>query len=733
MRFRAPVNGPTGFSFDHVIKFIFITLIIGLNFGLIRDVVKPAEPAAPTTPPEMSDQARADALQALGVTPHFHPIFAPGTPPEVIEAFLKRFPEHAGRPINQNGFTFPDNNRWSTTATNGGGLSQGDPTTLTWGFIPDGTSMFGHIGEPTAPSNLIARLDGIYGAGPGGADLTQRPWFPLFVSIFDRWAELTNVSYIYEPNDDGAAFGQFSMPNGQLGIRADIRIGGHNIDGTNNTLAYNFFPNTGDMVIDTNDNFYNDTANNSLKLRNVLGHEHGHGLGIEHVCPVNQTKLMEPFATVAFDGPQLDDILAANRGYGDSLEPNDSSGTAHSLGLLSNGLTSLNTVVSIDDNDDTDYYSFTVTEAKAVLIEVAPLGETYLSGPQNFNGSCTAGSNFNALAQNNLALELRDTNGVTVLASASATGLGDSETISGFNLPGPGTYFVRVSGPQNAAQLYELDLIVGNVVAPNLQITKSVTPPVASPGAAVAYTLSYANIGLSLATEVVITDLLPSAITNVVVTSSGPAITATGGSDFVWEVADLAPSESGTITLTGVISPGLTENVTVLNEATIAGSGDQDGSNNSASAALTVKIPGPNVTLTKSVTPLEVSPGQPLIYTLTYSNVGTTLASGVVITDILPLSLTQVISLSSGAALNPISGTTYAWQVADLAPDAGGTITLTGLYSGSFTTGTIITNTATITAGGDVSTVNNVSSAPVLITLFQSPGANPIYLPLIIK
>ena len=70
------------------------------------------------------------------------------------------------------------------------------------------------------------------------------------------------------------------------------------ITGNFGILAYNFFPNSGDMVIDVPDSFYNNTSNNSLGLRNTLAHEHGHGLGLSHVCPVNQTKLMEPFISL---------------------------------------------------------------------------------------------------------------------------------------------------------------------------------------------------------------------------------------------------------------------------------------------------------------------------------------------------------------------------------------------------------------------------------------------------
>ena len=66
------------------------------------------------------------------------------------------------------------------------------------------------------------------------------------------------------------------------------------------------------MVVDTSDSFFLQTREDSLRLRNVLAHELGHGVGLSHVRPVTQTKLLEPFATTAFDGPQHDDIGGAS-------------------------------------------------------------------------------------------------------------------------------------------------------------------------------------------------------------------------------------------------------------------------------------------------------------------------------------------------------------------------------------------------------------------------------------
>ena len=84
--------------------------------------------------------------------------------------------------------------------------------------------------------------------------------------------------YVYEPADDGLAInGSTSVFfDGILNSRGDLRIGGTSIDGTSGTLAYNYFPDSGDMVLDTDDmSFYSNPFNNFRAMRNVIMHEHG--------------------------------------------------------------------------------------------------------------------------------------------------------------------------------------------------------------------------------------------------------------------------------------------------------------------------------------------------------------------------------------------------------------------------------------------------------------------------
>ncbi len=361
--------------------------------------------------------------------------FAPGTPVEVVEAFDTLMFSDDNR--------FQLNNRWDSTALSGGGLGQGDPTIITWSIVPDGT-FINDAGFGGGPSDLIAWMNGIYG--------NINNWLPLYEQVFDRWEELSGNTYVYEPNDDGVNHSS-SSNRGIAGVRGDVRIAAKRIDGGGGVLAYNFFPDNGDMVLDSDDSFYNNTGGNSLRLRNILAHEHGHGKGMSHVCPANQTKLMEPFVSTAYDGPQLDDRLHAQRQYGDPNEPNDNAASATNLGTPF--LTGL-TAISIDDNSDSDWYAVVADEPGELTVQVTPTGETYLDGPQNSNGSCSAGTPYDSLRIHDLAVDIVDTNGFTILASSNSGGLGEPENFSTV-LEDPGTYYIRVTGDNtNSIQAYNL-------------------------------------------------------------------------------------------------------------------------------------------------------------------------------------------------------------------------------------------------------------------------------------
>ena len=89
------------------------------------------------------------------------------------------------------------------------------------------------------------------------------------------------------------------------------------------------------------------------------------------------------------------------------------------------------------------------------------------------------------------------------------------------------------------------------------------------------------------------------------------------------------------------------------------------------------------------------------------------MATHVIITDAVPVGqLTNVsYSVNSGVTITDIGADPqYAWEVAPLSPGAGGVITLIGVLSADLPYGTVVTNTATITAASDANPANNASS-----------------------
>lgn len=110
----------------------------------------------------------------------------------------------------------------------------------------------------------------------------------------------------------------------------------------------------------------------------------------------------------------------------------------------------------------------------------------------------------------------------------------------------------------------------------------------------------------------------------------------------------------------------------------------------------------PDLRLTKSVTPETATPGDTIIYTLDFSNVGPGVATGVVLTDTVPVSVTGTTVVSSGVQITDMGvAPPYVWQIADLAAGAGGTITITGVLSDPLPA-SLITNIAEIAAENEV-------------------------------
>jgi hypothetical protein len=227
------------------------------------------------------------------------------------------------------------------------------------------------------------------------------------------------------------------------------------------------------MVLDSNDapNFAS-PGGGHLFLRNTVAHEHGHGIGLLHVCPADQTKLMEPVLSLSYDGPRQDDIRGVQFLYGDPAEPDDGPVTAHALGPLNGSLSygvppppvsgssdPNSSIASIDNSGKTDWYSFTVAGPGVANVTATPVGSIYTSGPQD--PSCSGGTSFDYRAVANLGVEVYAGDGTTVLGSSNTAPIGQPEVLSNVALIQAGMYFIRIFTTTQAdgqSQLYSLSI-----------------------------------------------------------------------------------------------------------------------------------------------------------------------------------------------------------------------------------------------------------------------------------
>jgi len=128
-----------------------------------------------------------------------------------------------------------------------------------------------------------------------------------------------------------------------------------------------------------------------------------------------------------------------------------------------------------------------------------------------------------------------------------------------------------------------------------------------------------------------------------------------------------------------------------------------------------------DLAITKTASAATVLPGQPITYRISYLNQGPQphgphVVPDVIITDIVPSEVLNLMAIRNGLPLSRTNGVTYSWTISNIWPGQGGFITITGMIDTRVATPTLINNTAIITSMFDTVTMtNNSSAAPVLV------------------
>lgn len=284
--------------------------------------------------------------------------------------------------------------------------------------------------------------------------------------------------------------------------------------------------------------------------------------------------------------------------------------------------------------------------------------------------------------------------------SPSATGQIDTTAVIDSTTPDPNLSNNQAS---NTAPLTP----VADVAVTN---TLNTVPLVA--GKPVAYTVNVANLGPSDAQNVMLTDVVPPIVGN-------PEYSIDGGATWLpWTGSlPLGTMPVGTnkdILIRGDLNPSATGTLTTTSEVKST-TPDPNLNNNIASNTAPITRSA-DLSLTKVGAPNPVTVGQPIVYTLTMSNLGPSDALEVVLTDAIPAGIDKPeYSLDGGTTWQPWIG---ILSIGTLKAKTSQTVEIRGIVKNT-EVGEIVNTAMLASSTLDPNTQNNTATARNLVNNVQ--------------
>jgi uncharacterized repeat protein (TIGR01451 family) len=239
------------------------------------------------------------------------------------------------------------------------------------------------------------------------------------------------------------------------------------------------------------------------------------------------------------------------------------------------------------------------------------------------------------------------------------------------------------------------------------------------------YTITVSNVGVSSSSgTVTVSDTLPAGMTATAISGAGWSCSVGATSTCTRSDALAGGASYPPITLT--VNVASNAPVIVTNTATVSNSGDSNPSNNTASDQTVVTPPGGliDLTITKTHSGTARQGQSGFTYTITVSNIGITASAGpVVVSDTLPAGLTATAISGTGwtCTVGPVSTCTRSDT---LAPGAAyPPITL--IVNVASNAPASVTNTATVSGGGDTNPANNTASDQTNVQSRPDPRQDP--------
>ncbi len=220
----------------------------------------------------------------------------------------------------------------------------------------------------------------------------------------------------------------------------------------------------------------------------------------------------------------------------------------------------------------------------------------------------------------------------------------------------------------------------------DVQINKD-GPATVTAGERITYTLVVTNRGPASAQDVQVVDALPVGVSYV----SATATQGTCAGAVNCQLGDLALNATATVTIVGLVDSAVVSGTLLINLAQVnSANEDPLSANNTATATTTVEQLS-NISMSKYAVPATATAGSALVYQIVVTNAGPSVASGVVVSDVLPAGFVlSSVSSSQGSC------TSLPCPVGDIAAGATVVVTIRGAVESSQTSD--LANSASLTA-----------------------------------
>ena len=240
----------------------------------------------------------------------------------------------------------------------------------------------------------------------------------------------------------------------------------------------------------------------------------------------------------------------------------------------------------------------------------------------------------------------------------------------------------------------------------DLAVALAAAPSPTLVGSTLIYTVAVTNNGPSSATGITVTNILPSSAAILSATGAVGSFTTVGQLVF-WSLPGLASGAGATAAI--AVVPTVEGTITAT--ATAGGTEFDPITANSTATINTVVGPAADLAIGITGNPNPVVAGSNVLYLIAVTNFGPSVATGVLVNDSLPPSV-SVVSTTPAQGTISISNSTLIWNVGTLGSAAKATLTV---VVSTTTNGTLNSTATVIAAQADPHPANNSASVSTVV------------------